>query len=107
MQSLKVDFKKYFDSDTLLTLVISAVFIVAFITTFRMEGVSTYLLPRMLSGTGILITLSILVVKYRRFSRGIFKESQSSQEPKGGIHVIYTTCFTIGYFLLIQYLGFI
>jgi len=99
--------KKYFDSDTWLTLAITAVFIVAFITTFRMEGISTYLLPRLLSGAGILIALSILIVKYHRFSRGDLKESPARQEARSGIPVIYTAAFTTGYFLVVRYLGFI
>ena len=107
MQSSRENFKKYFDSDTMLTLVITAVFIVAFISTFRMEGISTFLLPRLLSGTGILITVSILLVKYHRFSKGAPKAEQPPQEPESGIHVFYTALFALGYFLLVRYLGFI
>jgi len=107
MKSSRENYRKYFDSDTLLTMVITVVFMVSFITTFRMEGISTYLLPRLLSGIGILITLSILLVKYRRFSKGTPKAAQSSQEPKSGIHVLYTALFALGYFLLVRYLGFI
>lgn len=107
MESRKVDFKKYFDSDTLLTMVITAVFVVAFVTTFQMEGVSTYLLPRLLSGTGTLLSLSILIVKYLRLPREETKTEKVSQAPNDGIHVVKTIFFTMGYFLLVRHLGFI
>lgn len=100
-------FKKYLDSDTLLSMVMLVVFMVAFATTFTMEGVSTYLLPRLLSGTGTVITLAIVIVKFRRCASGAGLSAVKPEKPMEGIPVFYTVLFTIGYFLLIRYTGFI
>lgn len=98
----------FIDSDTVFSAIITIFFLVMFVTTFTMKELTTYLLPRLLSSSGFIIGLAVLIVKFRKTSRlKEIPEVTDERTKYRGINVVYTVIFTIAYFVLMQVLGFI
>ena len=102
--------KRLVETDTIFSAVITLFFLFLFIATFRMEDVSTYLLPRVLAATGTAIGIIALIVKFARSSPDIEKKESQVVKPDGkrkGLAIHYMVLLTIAYFFLAEYLGFV
>jgi len=101
--------KRFIDTDTIFSAIITAFFLVLFCATFSMQEVSTYLLPRVLAATGIIIGVAVLLVKFVRSHRSMQdSDTKGDDRPSEdrGLSVFYTVLLTVIYFVLAKYLGF-
>lgn len=108
MKANRNNLQQFVDTDTIFLALITAFFLITLIATFDMKERSMYLLPRLLGVSGLIIGVVSLIVKFNKVSKkgGAATFLDEAQKPRG-IHIAYTVIFTVIYFFLMRYLGFI
>ena len=108
MKANRNNLQQFIDTDTIFLALITVFFLIVLIATFDMKERSTYLLPRLLGVSGLIIGMVSLIVKFMKVSKkGEAAELLDEVQKPRGIQIAYTVIFTVIYFFLMRYLGFI
>ncbi len=110
MGSANIRVGKFFDLDALFGFIMMVFFILTFVSSFRLENASAFMLPRLLSGLGTIIVAAVLLRKYREIIkceevRDLAKESETGSDSRG-VHLLVTFIYTAIYIVATPYLGF-
>jgi len=103
---LKTHVRKFLNLEILFLTGCLIFFIMIFSATFEMEIVSTYRLPRVLSGFGIVVTLGIFISKLSQIHARAM-ELKAARKAFEGANCFLIMFVSALYFFSMQYLGFL
>ena len=86
-----------------LCLILFSIFL---IDSYKLEDVSSFLLPRMVCIFGIVMIIIMLISGYLK-PDGALKEDAKEKDRTTGISPGYTFAFAVAYFLLTRFVGFL